>query len=79
MQRSVPVALSSRKAAARRRDTTVGATVAHGEPLVKLEAMKMVNQLRAPRDGVVAEIYVGAGDQVRYGETLIRFEDAVAA
>ena len=57
-------------------DTTVGAAVSRGDVVASLEAMKMVNQLRAPRDGVVAEIYVNAGDQVRYGETLIRFEDA---
>lgn len=56
-------------------DTTVGAKVARGDVVASLEAMKMVNQLRAPRDAVVAEIYVGAGDQVRYGETLVRFED----
>ena len=57
-------------------DTTVGAEVSRGDVVATLEAMKMVNQLRAPRDGVVAEIYVNAGDQVRYGETLVRFEDA---
>ena len=32
------------------------------------------NELKAPKDGVVAEIYVAAGQQVKFGETLVRFE-----
>ncbi len=54
--------------------TAVGAWVKRGDPLMVLEAMKMKNELKAPRDGVVAEIYVTAGQQVRYGEFLVRFE-----
>lgn len=55
-------------------DTTVGAAVTRGQSLMVLEAMKMKNELKAPRDGVVAEIYVAAGQQVKFGETLVRFE-----
>ena len=57
-------------------ETAPGAAVSRGDALLRLEAMKMVNELRSPRDGVVAEIYVDAGASVKYGETLIRFEDA---
>ncbi len=55
-------------------DTTVGASVKRGDSLMVLEAMKMKNELKAPRDGVVAEIYVAPAQQVKFGETLVRFE-----
>ena len=55
-------------------DTTVGAAVKRGDSLLVLEAMKMKNELKAPRDGVVAEIYVAPSQQVKFGETLVRFE-----
>lgn len=54
---------------------SVGASVKRGEPLLVLEAMKMKNELKSPRDGVVAEVYVSPGQQVAYGEFLVRFED----
>lgn len=57
-------------------DAPVGAAVERGDPIVTLEAMKMVNQVRAPRDGVVAKVHVAAGDQVSYGDALARIEDA---
>ena len=56
-------------------NTTVGAAVRRGDSLVVLEAMKMKNELKSPRDGTVAELYVSAGQQVKYGEFLVRFED----
>ncbi|MFV0429312.1 MAG: biotin/lipoyl-containing protein, partial [Arachnia sp.] len=55
-------------------DVVAGAVVARGDTLMTLEAMKMKNDLKAPRDGVVAEVYVGVGAQVKFGETLVRFE-----
>ncbi|MFZ2428638.1 MAG: biotin/lipoyl-containing protein, partial [Propioniciclava sp.] len=55
-------------------DTTVGTSVKRGETLMVLEAMKVKNELKASKDGVVAEIYVAAGQQVKFGETLVRFE-----
>jgi biotin carboxyl carrier protein len=39
-----------------------------------LEAMKMNNQIRAPQDGVIAEIQAAVGTQVNYGDPLMRFE-----
>lgn len=56
-------------------NAAVGASVKRGEALLVLEAMKMKNELKSPRDGVVAEVYVSPGQQVAYGEFLVRFED----
>ncbi len=48
----------------------VGAAVTQGQPLVVLEAMKMEHTVAAPVDGVLAELNVGAGDQVDTGQVL---------
>ncbi len=44
-----------------------------GQPLLVLEAMKMENEVKAPRDGVVEAIAVAAGQAVSAGEILVRF------
>ena len=49
-----------------------GDTVEKGQPLIVLEAMKMEHTLRAPRDGVVAEVFVKVGDQVTDGLVLLQ-------
>ncbi len=41
-----------------------GDTVVKGQTVATIEAMKMEHQLKAPRDGVVAEVLAKAGDQV---------------
>lgn len=51
-----------------------GATVAKGDVLLVLEAMKMEHSIRAPADGTVAEILYRAGDLVDGGAALVRFE-----
>ncbi len=51
-----------------------GATVAAGDLVVVLEAMKMENHISAHRDGVVAELHVSAGDVVNSGDALARIE-----
>ncbi|HEX6291680.1 MAG TPA: biotin/lipoyl-containing protein [Herpetosiphonaceae bacterium] len=56
-------------------ETTVGATVARGQVVVVLEAMKMKNAIKASRDGVVAEIFVQPGQPVGHGDPLIRFKE----
>jgi oxaloacetate decarboxylase alpha subunit len=48
-----------------------GQTLAEGDTLVILEAMKMENELRAPRAGVVHEVRVKPGDQVALGQVLV--------
>ncbi len=46
--------------------------VAQGAGLLVIEAMKMQNELRAPRAGKVAEIYVAEGAGVETGARLVR-------
>ncbi len=46
----------------------VGATVAKGDPLVIVEAMKMEHHFAADMDGTVTEVRVNPGDQVAAGE-----------
>ena len=54
----------------------VGDTVAAGQPLIWLEAMKMEHTITAPADGVLAELNVGAGQQVEVGAVLARVDAA---
>ena len=53
-----------------------GQTVAQGDPVMVLEAMKMEHVLRAPRDGTVAEVLVTQDAQVSDGTIMLRFEPA---
>ncbi len=52
----------------------VGATVAVGDPLCIIEAMKMLNEIEADRAGVVTAILKENGQPVEYGETLFVIE-----
>jgi propionyl-CoA carboxylase alpha chain len=52
----------------------VGATVAAGQSLIWLEAMKMEHTITAPADGVLTELNVTAGQQVEVGAVLARVE-----
>jgi acetyl-CoA/propionyl-CoA carboxylase biotin carboxyl carrier protein len=47
-----------------------GARVRSGQPLVIVEAMKMEHTVRAPADGVVADLTAAPGQQVGLDETL---------
>jgi acetyl-CoA carboxylase biotin carboxyl carrier protein len=53
---------------------TVGADVREGQTLLIIEAMKVMNPIRAPRNGRVVELMVGSGDPVEYGELLLVIE-----
>lgn len=55
-------------------EVAVGASVQRGQTLLVLEAMKMKNELKAERDGVVARLGANAGDQVKHGDVLLEFE-----
>ena len=55
-----------------------GQVVQAGDRLAVLEAMKMEHALLAARDGIIAEVLVGEGDQVEAGAALIRLEEAAA-
>jgi biotin carboxyl carrier protein len=48
-----------------------GRTVAKGEPLLILSAMKMQNEIGAPQAGVVKELHVAAGQAVSAGAKLV--------
>jgi glutaconyl-CoA/methylmalonyl-CoA decarboxylase subunit gamma len=48
-----------------------GEVVKEGQPLVKLEAMKMENVIIAPAAGTVATISVNTGDAVTQGQELL--------
>ena len=52
----------------------VGDTVKKGQTLLIIEAMKVMNEIPAPRDGVVTEILVQAEAMVEYGEELVRIK-----
>jgi biotin carboxyl carrier protein len=54
-----------------------GMPVKSGDKVVILESMKMENELRAPRDGVVHHIQVAAGDSVEKNQTLVVIGDHV--
>ena len=51
-----------------------GDTVRAGEPVLVLEAMKMQNNLPAPRDARVASLGFKPGDNVNRGDVLVTFE-----
>jgi biotin carboxyl carrier protein len=53
-----------------------GAQVARGDEVCVLEAMKMRNSIRSPRDGEVDDVLVAPGTKVAYGNPLIRFAKA---
>jgi biotin carboxyl carrier protein len=48
-----------------------GDTVLARQPLVVVEAMKMENELRAGRDGTVAEVHAKEGASVDAGALLV--------
>ncbi len=55
-------------------DTQVGKAVKKGETLMILEAMKMLNRIKAPQDGTVKAIGVASGEKVTKGQVLIEIE-----
>lgn len=50
-----------------------GDAVSRGDELCLLEAMKMRNSIRSPRDGEIDDVLVTAGAKVAYGDALVRF------
>ncbi|NLJ94976.1 MAG: acetyl-CoA carboxylase biotin carboxyl carrier protein [Clostridiaceae bacterium] len=47
-----------------------GDQVKKGQVLCIIEAMKMMNEVRAKEDGVILKIYVANGEKVEYGQPL---------
>lgn len=52
----------------------VGDEVEEGAPLLTIEAMKMQNEVRAPRAGRIIELHVASGQAVSTGAALLRLE-----
>ena len=52
----------------------VGDTVAVGDPLCIIEAMKLMNEIESDQAGVVKEILVENGQPVEFGQPLVRIE-----
>ena len=50
---------------------SVGQTVAEGDTLFIVEAMKTMNPITAPRGGTILEISVSNGQPVEFGQTLL--------
>jgi biotin carboxyl carrier protein len=55
-------------------ETSQGSEVEAGDPLLTIEAMKMQNEVRAPRAGRVAAVAVAPGETVATGQLLLRIE-----
>ena len=56
---------------------TPGDTVHAGDVVLVLEAMKMELALKAPRDGVIAEMRVQAGEFVEADTVLVTLEQSI--
>jgi acetyl-CoA carboxylase biotin carboxyl carrier protein len=52
----------------------IGDTVSEGQTLLIIEAMKVMNQIRAPRGGRLAKVLIGDAEPVEYGAALMLIE-----
>ena len=52
----------------------IGAEVAHGDGVIVVEAMKMQNEMKSPKDGIVKEIRFAEGATVNAGDILLIIE-----
>ena len=52
----------------------IGQHVSEGQTVLLIEAMKVYNEIRAPRSGTVIELAVANGQPVEYGEVLAVIE-----
>jgi acetyl-CoA carboxylase biotin carboxyl carrier protein len=56
--------------------TEVGETVKNGQVICIIEAMKLMNEIKAECDGEVVKVYVENGQAVQYGERLFAIKPA---
>lgn len=54
--------------------TTVGDKVIKGQTLMIIEAMKVMNQIKAHQDGIIKNIFVKDADPIEYDQVLIVLE-----
>lgn len=52
----------------------VGDRVVVGQPLCIIEAMKLMNEIEAEREGIVSQVLVKNGDSVEFGQALFALE-----
>ena len=52
-------------------EVAAGTSVAKGDLLLIMEAMKMEHRITAPRNGVIDAVHVSVGDQVDNGQLLV--------
>ena len=52
---------------------TAGAQVSEGQTVCLIEAMKMMNEVKAPCDCMVEELYGRDGELVEFGAPLLRY------
>ncbi len=52
----------------------VGDTVKKGQTLLIIEAMKVMNEIPAPKDGIITEVMVSGEDVVEFGQDLMRIK-----
>jgi biotin carboxyl carrier protein len=55
-------------------DTEAGKMVKQGDTLMILEAMKMLNRIKAPHDGRIKAVHVVVGEKISKGQMLIEME-----
>lgn len=53
---------------------SVGDTVKKGQTLLIIEAMKVMNEVPAPKDGVVTEVLVENEEVIEFGKGLVRIK-----
>jgi acetyl-CoA carboxylase biotin carboxyl carrier protein len=53
---------------------SLGEEIREGQTLLIIEAMKVMNPIRAPRGGRLVQLLVNSGDPVEYGELLMIVE-----
>jgi glutaconyl-CoA/methylmalonyl-CoA decarboxylase subunit gamma len=52
-----------------------GQAVQAGDELLVIEAMKMDNRIRSPRNGRVAAVFIQVGDRIGHGTPLLQWSD----
>jgi biotin carboxyl carrier protein len=53
-----------------------GDSVTRGQEIAVLEAMKMQNTIRSPRDGTIAEVCVTPGHAIGHGDAIVRYQES---
>ena len=53
-----------------------GLSVAQGQPVCSIEAMKLFNEITMPEDGVIVSVEAKEGDVLEYGQVLFRYRNA---